>query len=265
MSDGATNDSEESDSANGSGRSGEPSLSADPIPESGAMLGLILRFLSGSESAMAALAVHPWSLRVGLAFVLLAGVAREYDGEDLLGEPWHLLVPLVASLVSCTLLFLLLNFGAWRKGVAREDRPGYLAFLRLFWLTAPLALVYAIPFERVLPPVAAAHANMALLLIVATWRVWLMIRVTRVLFGASRFAATSLVLFYGGVLLFFALQFSPVPIIHVMGGLRLSPAERAIQWWMQNIFLLTFFGLPLMALLAVVCLARGPVGGIPAW
>ena len=139
MSDGATNDSEESDSANGSGRSGEPSLSADPIPESGAMLGLILRFLSGSESAMAALAVHPWSLRVGLAFVLLAGVAREYDGEDLLGEPWHLLVPLVASLVSCTLLFLLLNFGAWRKGVAREDRPGYLAFLRLFWLTAPLA------------------------------------------------------------------------------------------------------------------------------
>jgi len=35
---------------------------------------------------------------------LLPAFAREYDGEDLLHEPWHLLLPLVASLATSFIL-----------------------------------------------------------------------------------------------------------------------------------------------------------------
>ena len=117
-------------------------------------------------------------------FVLSAGFAREYDARDLLAEPWFLIIPLGASFVSSFVLFTLLYILLMRVD---KQRPrffsAYRAFLTLFWMTAPLAWLYAIPYERFLTPMQAATANYITLGVVAVWRVALMVRVASVLMG----------------------------------------------------------------------------------
>src|SRR5205085_6636802 len=110
-----------------------------------------------------------------------AGFAREYDGEDLWHEPWHLLIPLAASLVSSFVLFTI----CFVRVVNNDpDRPSFFAayrsFLTLFWMTAPLAWLYALPYERFLGPGPATSANLWTLALVAAWRVAIMVRVVSV-------------------------------------------------------------------------------------
>ena len=123
-------------------------------------IGTLLGYLIGSRSAILMLADHPRTWLVGRVFVLSAGFAREYDGEDLLHEPWYLAIPLGASLVSSLLLFGVFYVPCRMTGL---DAPpfvaAYRAFLGLFWMTAPLAWLYAVPYERLLDPVSAAYAN----------------------------------------------------------------------------------------------------------
>jgi len=57
-------------------------------------IGTLLRYLIGDRKAILAIAGSRHSLWIGFLFVLSAGLAREYDGEDLLHEPWHALIPL---------------------------------------------------------------------------------------------------------------------------------------------------------------------------
>src|SRR5262245_35160561 len=124
----------------------------------------LLRYLVGEREAILTLAVQPRAWLVGLLFVFSAGVAREYDGEDLLHEPWHLLLPLAASLVSSFLLYTVV-YGVFAR--RRSNQPSffaaYRAFLGLFWLTAPLAWLYVVPYERFLSPLHAINANLATL------------------------------------------------------------------------------------------------------
>ncbi len=92
-------------------------------------IGTLGRFLIGDRQAILELAANRWALVVGFLFVLSAGLAREYDGVDLLAEPWHVFIPLPASLLAAFFLF------AWVNGWSRQ----FPSFLGLFWLTAPLA------------------------------------------------------------------------------------------------------------------------------
>jgi hypothetical protein len=187
----------------------------------------LIRYLLGKLEAILQLAGNPWTLVIGLVFVLSAGFAREYDGEDLLHEPWHLLLPLAASLGSSFLLFSLAYLGP-----RAENTPpfftAYRSFLVLFWMTAPLAWLYAIPYERFLSPAEAMQANLWTLGVVATWRVVLMIRVLVVLLGYSFAAALFLVMVYADAVVLVALQFVPVSLLSIMGGVRLSEREAAL-------------------------------------
>ncbi len=145
-------------------------------------IGTVLRYLIGNRTAIMDIANCPSALGVGLLLVLSAGFAREYDGEDLRAEPWHLLIPVAASLVTSFILFLL----TFMKVLAQDSPPprffkAYGAFLALYWMTAPLAWLYAIPYERFLPDPQAVKANLWTLALVAAWRVVLMIRVVSVL------------------------------------------------------------------------------------
>ena len=107
----------------------------------------LLLYLIGSRRAILDLAADRHGLWVGLLFVLSAGFAREYDGQDLLREPWHLLIPLGASLAASFALFLVACGPVFFQG---EGRPpffsAYRSFLTLFWMTAPLAWLYAVPY-----------------------------------------------------------------------------------------------------------------------
>ncbi len=187
----------------------------------------LLRFLVGDREAILRIAGDRHALWVGLVFVLSAGFAREYDGEDLLAEPWHLLLPLVMSLIAATLMFLL-SYGLSEKPAsAGPDTPGMMrswaAFLALFWMTAPLAWLYAVPYERLLPYEAAIDANLMTLGVVATWRVLLAIRFVNVVSGLSLAGSVFCVLLVSGVLAAAAyglFWLANLNLVGSMGGLR---------------------------------------------
>jgi hypothetical protein len=179
----------------------------------------LLRYLLGGREAILQLARSPWTLPVGLLFVLSAALAREYDGQDLQHEPWQLLAPLGASLLTSLVLFL----------VAYGRPRHYPAFLGLFWLTAPLAWLYAVPYERFLAPVDAVRANLATLGLVSAWRVALMARVLVVLLGYAPGTAVFVVLAFADVTALGALCFLPFPLIDLMSGVRLTEGEVLVR------------------------------------
>jgi hypothetical protein len=227
-------------------------------------IGTLLRYLSGDRRAIIEIASNRRALWVGLLFVLSAGFAREYDGEDLLREPWHLLVPLAASLVSSFVLFSI----CYGRVIAMDpDRPrffaAYRSFLTLFWMTAPLAWLYAVPYERFLDPVGAVRANLWTLGVVAAWRVVLMIRVVSVLMGYRMISAVFLVMLFADVVAFLAVYLTPTPqpVFAIMGGVRHTEAERLILAFTHNLTCLGILTVPLWLIGAGAATATDT----PAW
>jgi hypothetical protein len=214
-------------------------------------------YLVGSREAILRLASSRWSLALGFLFVLLAGLAREYDGEDLLREPWHLAIPLGASLATSALLYLLVRGVAWRHGATEPPlASGYLDFLGLYWLTAPLALVYAIPFERFLSAGDATRANLWMLALVALWRVVLMVRVVSVLYQTSFLSALFLVLLFADTVAVILLSNTELPIIAIMGGIRLSESESILHSTVWLMRVLTVLSWPVWLIGALVVIVR---------
>jgi hypothetical protein len=213
----------------------------------------IAGFLVGCRFAILALGAHPRTWLLGMVLVLSAGFAREYDNEDLLHDPWYLLIPFAASLgASFVLFFCLYGIGA----VGRKNGPpylrAYLVFLGLFWMTAPLAWLYAIPYERFLDPVSAIHANLATLGLVSAWRVALMVRVAVVMLGMTVRAAFFRVLAYGTGVAALGMCFLPFPLIEIMGGLyHLTEAESVVRGTSQAILC---FGAPAFVILFLLAM-----------
>ena len=237
---------------------GKPAL--EPLfisPPRGALMTFVL-FLCGNGEAIRRLAATPRLWLVGLLLTFSAGLAREYDAEDLLAEPWHLLIAPGASWAAATALWLLVQVsgvGRWvwsptkpqtsstppdmESGLesppanppqAPRLRDNYLAFLGLFWLTAPLAWFYGIPFERFQSAGQAASSNLWLLTLIALWRVVLMVRVLQVLYGVGGVVASIIVLLFGNALMLAALVTMPVPIFAIMGGVHLGEADQALAF-----------------------------------
>ena len=193
-------------------------------------------------------------LALGLVLVASAALAREYDAEFIPHNPMVLAVPFVASAAAAFLLFVVLWFAAARKGWPGNQPapfspapdaprasfwPVFGRFLGVFWLTAPMAWLYGIPFERMLPELAAAEANLWMLAFVATWRVAVMVRVAQVMFGFSLWQALVLVLFFGDLAVLGVVFFAPWPVMEIMGGVRGS----AVDGLLSGVrFLLGFFG-----------------------
>lgn len=193
-------------------------------------LGTLVRYLQGDRAAIEEILTSRHALALGLVFVLSAGFAREYDGEDLLHEPWHLLIPLGASLATAALLYLLLRLVALFGGVGSEHFwTGYERFVRLYWMTAPMAWLYAIPVERFLPAGDATRMNLAFLALVSLWRVLLITRAAAVLFRARQWQMLFVVMLFADSLALFLLTVTPLPVISFMGGIRLSESERLLQ------------------------------------
>jgi hypothetical protein len=196
----------------------------------------VVRFQWGAREAITSLAASRATLPTGIVLVLLTSIARNHD-QTWIGESpvrW-VLGPLLFSLMSGTWLFLtvyalgirsnwnieLQNRSFWR------DWP---AFMGLFWMTAPVAWLYAIPVERFLDPIQAARANVALLATVSLWRVLLFARVVQVI-GSVRYRdALRWVLMAAAietaVIIFFA-TFGEA-IMRGMAGLRYSPAQEVL-------------------------------------
>ena len=219
----------------------------------------ILRFLFGSRDAIERIAAcrqAPW---IGLLLVFSAALAREYDGQDLLHEPWHLLLPLAASLATSFVLYLLLRvMGSIRNAGLERGWSGYWSFLGLYWMTAPLAWLYAIPVERLLDAGDATRANLWLLAIVAAWRVALMVRVIAVVFRIPWFVALWPLLLFADVVAWLLAMAAPDPLIGVMSGVRPTVSERIVSGATMSVMVLAIFSLPLWAVGTIVAIVWSP-------
>jgi len=221
-------------------------------------IGTWLRYLLGDRHAILQIAADPRAIWLGALFVLSAGFARGYDGEDLLHEPWHLLLPFAASLGTSFVLFCV----TWAPVRLKEAAPplpvAYRAFLGLFWLTAPLAWFYAVPYERFLSPLDATRANLWTLGLVAVWRVFLVVRVVTVLMGYRAWQAVSLVMLVADAEAFLALHFLPRPIIPFMSGMRVTDSEYLVARVGDGLQTVTFLSLPLWiaGAVAVTCVSK---------
>ena len=220
----------------------------------------IFLYLLGDRESILELAHSRWTLLVGALLVLSAGLARNYDGEDLTREPWHLLGPFGASIATSIGLFLLFLTECRAKGGRRARVWArwrlYPRFLALYWMTAPLAWLYGIPYERFLTPAGAVEANMWTLAAVAGWRVLLMARVVSVLLRTSLLPVLVWTAFYGAVLMFAAVLISPKPILDIMGGLHLPPEDRMLTAMMFNLGFFSLIAIPVLLTLGCVLLSR---------
>lgn len=106
-------------------------------------------------------------LAFGLFFTWLAGVGRYWDNPR--AEPWQLagLGSVVYVFVLAAILWLLL-------APLRPKNWSYRNVLTFVTLTAPPAVLYAIPVERFMSAPNAAEANAWFLAVVAAWRVGLL-------------------------------------------------------------------------------------------
>jgi hypothetical protein len=200
----------------------------------------LVPFLLGGRQAIVYVAGCSGATGLGAVFVLSAGFAREYDAEDLLHQPWHVLLPMAASLVTSLLLFAIVYAAASKHAVRPiAASPAYRRFLTVYWMTAPLAWIYAIPVEQFLSAGNAVRANLWFLGLVSLWRVLLITRCVSVLLGPSYPAALLLVLFFADSLALSILSFTPLPIFNIMGGIQLTESEAILR---ETACTVQFFG-----------------------
>lgn len=230
------------------------SPSAAALPLSPATFG---RFLLGNRAAILTLAADQRAPWFGLAFVMLAALGREYDAEYLVAEPWHLLIGPAASAGAAVAVYLAVHLvGSWEPDARQPFLATFPRFLALFWLTAPLAWIYAVPFERFLSVTGAAEANLAALQVVALWRVLLMARVVAVLFGTTFGGALAPVVLVSAGLMQAALTMFPVALLAFMGGVRLGPADAVLASAGFTAFMLSLLGGGFAALVCLVDFVR---------
>jgi hypothetical protein len=153
-------------------------------------------FLFGKASAIRDVARNRAALGTALILVVLTGVARNYDQDYFRETPMWLIGPLVFSFFSGSFLYWVLIVCFARRHFEETDQAAnqWPSFMALFWMTAPIAWLYAIPVERFLDSYRAAQANIVLLSIVSIWRVLLMSRIMAVLFEIGFFRALAWVL-----------------------------------------------------------------------
>lgn len=194
------------------------------------MFSRMLSYWLGRRDAVEAVASSRSLTWWGLVFVLLAGITREYDQEYILGQPLAFLAPLIVSLILSASLYLVFFLLVFRKGVSlpEEKRGGYRVFLNLFWMTAPMAWIYALPVERFLDPVAALQVNVALLTLVSVTRLVVLARALAVLTGRSILLFLLTLFAIGNVLVVVGTFFLSISLVGIMGGAVNSPAQRLL-------------------------------------
>lgn len=221
-----------------------------------------LKYLFGNRAAILNAAQWRGAIWAGVALVVLTGFARNYDQMFITENPvmW-LFGSLLFSFVSGSWLYIVLYGFFARREMANADgvKPnfwsGWGLFMGLFWLTAPIAWLYAIPVERFCDSVTATKLNITLLAVVSLWRVLLMTRVIQVVTTASFVMALVWVILAAAlevcVVFFFGGGFAK-RIISSMGGMRNSPEEELLYSAMGTVFGVAFWTVPVSLVVALL-------------
>ncbi len=211
----------------------------------------IFEYLIGRRRGILEIASDRKALGVAALLVLSAALARNYDQASLKDEPWRLAGAFGASLAISGPLFLLIyGFARWKGMNDPAVGRAYLSFLALYWMMAPMAWLYGIPYERFLPLVNATEANLRTLGLVSAWRVALMVRVVSVVFNLRMREALPLVLLVADVAVLAALKLVPIPVLAIMGGA--SPEQQSIAAAALLTKLVGWLSLPIWILYAAI-------------
>lgn len=195
----------------------------------------IFKFLIGDRAAIQRVAGSWWAILVGALLVILGGLSRNYDHLDLIHNPEWIIGPYIASVITSLVVFACVYpyLGLWKvtKTNALDRTPGtsYLSFLSIYWMTAPCALLYAIPVESFTDLVTATKWNITFLALVSIWRVALMTRALNVLTGASLFTSFTAILFPASVMMCIGSLFKSLSLVGIMGGVKLPPHTEILQ------------------------------------
>jgi len=225
----------------------------------------ILLYQVGNRGAIERVAASPATFLTGLLLVLITGIPRNYDQIYFL-ESWRWLYgPLAFSLVSGTWMY----FVARTRPAEKINNPfRWRAFMGLFWMTAPMAWIYAIPFERMLPVKEAAANNFLLLGLVSLGRVLLLSRVLSVLQGGAFVRSLFRVLLAASVeawgVTIFSRNFG-MAIMRGMAGMRNAPEEDLAVGLAKTIVFLGWILIPLfgLAVFATKAMSRVEIRPIP--
>ncbi len=231
----------------------------------------ILLYLCGHAGAIRAVAESRAAFVTGLVLVLITTIPRNYD-QVFIGDeaPRWLFGSLAFSLVSGTWLFGVAYGWLARWRMEREEiQPhgffsgyfvGWRGFMGLFWMTAPVAWLYALPVERCFDSVTAARINVGLLATVSLWRVLLMARVFQVLCRVNFFIALVWVLLPAGIETFGVGFFNGLlgkSIMAAMAGLRNSPEEEILIAALHAVLNVSLFATPVALVLALLLCPTG--------
>lgn len=218
-------------------------------------VGTIARYLIGDAQAIREAAASKATFWIGIILVLITSIPRNYDQTYILEKPFlWVFGPLLFSIVSGTWLFLITYLATWRRhlpknedGRSPRNPHAWRTFMGVFWLTAPIAWLYAIPVERFMDSVSAAKANVALLSVVSLWRVLLMTRIIQVLSGMYFVRALLWVLIPASVeVLVLAITGETLMkrVLAGMGGMRNSPEEEVLISAVSAAFVGAFWAFP---------------------
>jgi hypothetical protein len=216
----------------------------------------LLHFLIGRKQAIEEIAGNRKALLAGFLFCLSAALARHYDGKYLVREPWFLLAPAGASILTSSILFTAM-YVIWSikaRRILSGSGSAYLSFLGLYWMTAPLAWLYGIPYERFLNDVDAAEANVWTLAFVSIWRVVLISRACSVLLPCSFFASFSILGTFALGLVYVAINYARMPLVSFMGGVRVPPNVEPVVTAYLIVLFFGFFALLIGGLMMLVSL-----------
>lgn len=233
----------------------------------------ILRCQFGDRNAIKQISRSNSAFWTGLVLVLITAIPRNYDQFHISEHTlkW-VLGPLVFSTISGTWIwFTAYRCGTWptikKAGLKRTPLVNdWMSFMGLFWMTAPVAWLYAIPVERMFDSVTAARANLGLLGIVSAWRVALLSRALQVSckwgYGraflnvlAAASAEAFAVTFMGGAF--------GKALMAGMGGMRNSPEETILLSGLMTVMNVSFFLCPATALIAAFANRAGSAQPLP--
>lgn len=205
----------------------------------------IFLYLLGNREAIQRVANSKSSLLIGAILVFTGGVARNYDQMLFVTSPIFLITPFLASILNSLFIYFFV-----KNAVKGKFWKQYITFLSLFWMTAPLAWIYAIPVESMGTMYQSTVLNILFLVIVSVWRILLMIRVIQVVLGLSLKRSSALILLpvsmvAGHIALFDGVANS---ILVGMSGSIISPEKKIIaslvttlSIWCVVICVFTFF------------------------
>lgn len=191
-------------------------------------------------------------LAFGLFFTWLAGVGRYWDNSR--AELWQ-----KAGLGSIAYVFVLALLLWLLLAPLRPQNWSYHNVLTFITLTAPPAVLYAIPVERFLSSAHAAQANAWFLAVVAAWRVGLLgmfLRRVARLRWLQLIVATLLPL--AMIVVALALLNLEHVLFDLMAGIREQDKSSNDMAYMIVFTLayLSFLGAPILGIAYVVCVVR---------